>query len=68
MEHKSDSMLPKKIAEASIEPGLVPNLDCKFVISSVFSCVITCGTLTETMKSSGVRAAQLLTVRAEGQS
>src|SRR6266404_366233 len=34
--------------------------------TKTFSWVKTCGTLTENTKSSGVRAAQLLTVRAEG--
>ena len=33
---------------------------------SIFSCVMTCGTLTEKMKPSGVLAPQLATVRAEG--
>ena len=35
--------------------------------TSTFSCVMTCGTLTEKMKPSGVLAPQLATVRAEGQ-
>ncbi len=36
--------------------------------TSTLSCVMTCGTLTQNKKSSGVRADQLLTVLGEGHS
>jgi hypothetical protein len=42
-------------------------LEVGFAVHQDFSCVMTCGTLTENMKPSGVRDAQLLTVWADGQ-